>query len=704
MDGLVADRLAEHVRKRPELDILSIFPKDTTTYCRCDKCARLAPSTAWYEFYNRLTDALKQEFPGLRFGTIAYFEYRAVPQCQIRNTEFVEYCSYSRCNVHPYGQPGCKRNEETMRDMLAWQATGLPIGNYAYEFDVFRRNHRFTPFLSMIDDAIKMGRKLGHVTMIPEVLLIARKHVAAEEYIFNVQQRLPIYLYARLLWDPDQDMTDNLRDWCRTVFGEAADPMLDYYLSMDRAWSAMPNHLTILGDALNIAPHLLSDTLRQEAAAAFAAAEQRLPTLPAGAARERAAAAIVRERVLFRQWQELAQASDVTAPRLSLPLLAQAEDFAQTASRQQQVGVAQVRLAWTREALLVRWVSPYPAGGAREGEAVDRDADAGGDESVELILSSGLTGETWHFAVNPRGTRQDWRDTNTGVRDDRWAPAWQAKTALATDRWQAEMTIPFAALGQAPNPNESWQVKFVRHHGGRTDVAPAAFPAEGMALLLFSAAARTDRALLWWSGAPERESKFDARLTQEFTQAGWQMNLVSTPEGLSALDGTCDVYWFKHPNGPNKPPAEFWDQHLVAAVRNGALAVFDSYWDMPVDQYFQDPSMKVKTVGIGKLPLAARRAKFVAPGEWSSTPHALERALKNGITPAYVLVPEDAATWTILASAPRNETVSRPYLMVRPFGKGLIVICSGPIARVSNTALLDNLLLYHEKLITADPD
>jgi len=328
VDKIVAEKLVEYIRKHPYLDILSVFPSDTTVYCRCEKCSKMDPSTAWFEFYNRLTDVLKKEFPNLKIATIAYFEYRNVPKCPIRNTAFVEYCSYSRCNIHPYGQAGCKHNEDTMSSMLAWKDTGLPIGNYGYEFDIFTKNHRFTPFLSMIDDAVKTGKKLGHVTMIPEVLLISPKYVPAEEYIFNVQQRLPIYLYARLLWDPEQKMTDILQDWCQTAFGEAAPPMYAYYLSMDCAWGAMPNHATILGNALGIAPAFLSDKLRKEAAADFLAAEESLPKIGSQTGRERATAALKLERILFNQWQDLYQMMDNPIIRsLVLPLLPQIDEF-----------------------------------------------------------------------------------------------------------------------------------------------------------------------------------------------------------------------------------------------------------------------------------------------------------------------------------------------------------------------------------------
>lgn len=758
-EKIVAEQMTEYIRKHPYLDILSIFPSDNQIYCRCQACAKMDVSTAWFEFYNRVTDTLKKEFRELKFATIAYQGYCDVPKCRIRNSAFVEYCSLMRCNIHPYGHPDCKLNADMLTAMGEWKATGLPIGNYTYEYDIFSENVRFVPFLSLIDDAVKTGKKLGHITMIPEVGLSPK--LGPEVYVHNVQNRLSIYLYARLLWDPDQKMTDILCDWCRTAFGEAAAPMYDYYMSMDRAWTAMPIHTYILGNALNVVSYFFTSNLRKEATAALAAADQALSKIQDQAVRDRAAAAVEREKILFKQWLDLYQMKSADVPRLNLPLLAQAADFAQSSCRVPELGSAtpaaksyatDVRLAWTREALLIKWVchdpqiknvkaravrtsgktpdgrDPSASGLGAAGEAYPSNAkrsvvldfwramlrrgrlvqefcqnlgSRGGkvvdDDSVELELASGLSGETWHFAVNPHEVMQNYRYSSVGVREDQWHPGWQVKTRMEADRWEADMTIPFAALGQTPNPNESWQVRFLRHNGGRKDFAPGVFPDRETALLFFNAASRTDRAVLWWSGAPERESKNDAALNQDFTQAGWKINLVTTQENLLALTNTCDVFWFRHPSGPNKVPADYWEKHLVPAVKNGALAVFVSYWNIPLDQYFNDPSLKVKVTSPVGIPLAGRRSQSIAPGDWSSKPNNLLPGLTDEITPAYGFVPEDAAAWTVLATAPLNDKESFPYLLARPYGKGMIIL-GGADIRLSVTHMLDNFVAYHQSL------
>jgi hypothetical protein len=319
------------------------------------------------------------------------------------------------------------------------------------------------------------------------------------------------------------------------------------------------------------------------------------------------------------------------------------------------------------------------------------------DDSVELVLSSGLiNGKTWHFAVNPKGVMQDYSCSDSGHNDIRWNPEWQAKTRIETDRWEAEMTIPFPSLGQTPDPNECWQARFLHHTGGRNDLTPCAFPAKGTALLFFNSESRTDNTVLWWSGAPEREADSNASLDQQFTQAGWQIKIATTKDDLSGFRNKCDVFWFRHPAGTNKVPDDYWKSTLVPAVKNGALAVFVSYWNVPLEQYFNDPTLKVKVVSTDKLPLAGRRSQFIAPGDWSSKPNNLLTRLTGGITPAYGFIPENPDAWTILATAPLNETESFPYILAKPYGKGMIILCGDRIP-ISSIKMLENFVQYHKE-------
>ena len=84
--------------------------------------------------------------------------------------------------------------------------------------------------------------------------------------------RLPIYLYAQLMWDPARTADDLLADWCRTAYADAAEPMLAYFRAMGRAWTSMPRHAGILGDAMSVADAFITPELQQQVRDAFAAA------------------------------------------------------------------------------------------------------------------------------------------------------------------------------------------------------------------------------------------------------------------------------------------------------------------------------------------------------------------------------------------------------------------------------------------------
>ena len=635
-EAIVAGQL---LAKLPtDLEILSLFPLDNMDYCQCPRCAAQGVSTAWFSFYNRLVAALQAQRPGLKFATIAYQGYREVPTVAVSPSEFVEYASHARCHVHALGDSSCAHNRAALAEMRQWRQTGAVMGHYAYEFDTFRAAP-FLPFFTMIADAVQTSARLGHVAVITEIPLSPRS--GPPEQAYAVRNRLPIWLYARLLWNPDMRVTDLLQEWCQIAYGKAAAPMLDYLLAMDRAWSALPTHCTILGQAAAVAPEFLAPELQKAAAEAFLAADRAL----AGEAN----AAVEREKVLFQQWLDLlGYDHEVLAPLLPAATGAPAPGHG---SAPLPLPEAAVRLAWSPEKLFVSGIT----------------------SACEVVLSTGLGGETWHVAVDAAGAMSAWRISAVGVRDDRWQPEWNFAKGV--------MAIPFAALGAVPAGGEVWALRVLS--------GQQAFPEAGAspAGLRFCTAERTDRAVLWWSGRPRRDDREVAQTRRQFQEAGWQF-MLGTAANLASV--RADVYWFRNPGYENKPPAAAWPG-IRKRVAAGGLAVFVSYARMPLEQYFDDPSFAVAVREVKGLPLAARRVRRLLPGPWQKTPHHLG---DFGITPAYGLVPKQPDAWDALAYMPvsgdyPDEAV--PFILVRRYGQGTVVVMGDRVA-AKPVHLMENFL------------
>ncbi len=397
VDKLVLEKYIELIESRAGMEILSIFPNDNNDYCMCPQCAAKGVTTAWFDFYNRLTDSLKAKYPKLKFATIAYQDYQKVPANPVRNSEFVEYATYARCNIHTFNGK-CERNNELLKGLEKWNATGIPMGNYGYEFDIFR-DSIFLPFFSMIDDAIKTSLKLKHIAVITEVPLIPKDGPDIDS--FAVRNRLVLYLYAQLLWNPQARMTDLLNDWCQNIYSEAAEPMHQYFMTMDHYWSAMPKDRSILGVSAEIARDFLSPELQRKAQDLLA---------KAGSGPH-----VEHERIVFNQWLDLLNIEN----QISVPL----KRF--TA----KLPGVDIRISWDQEFLYFSDMK-LPC---------------------RIALNNRVGGETMNFELNVEGHKNSWTQSSVGVKNERWQPEWEYR--------ENSVQIPFSSLGGSPQEGTTWSLQ-----------------------------------------------------------------------------------------------------------------------------------------------------------------------------------------------------------------------------------------------------
>ena len=91
----------------------------------------------------------------------------------------------------------------------------------------------------------------------------------------------------------------------------------------------------------------------------------------------------------------------------------------------------------------------------------DRDADVSADDSMLILLDPSDTGKrVFDFTVNALGTIADAHCGGPDLwetRDLKWNSGARAKAAIDEGVWAVEMAIPFADLGGAPQPGDTWR-------------------------------------------------------------------------------------------------------------------------------------------------------------------------------------------------------------------------------------------------------
>jgi len=96
--------------------------------------------------------------------------------------------------------------------------------------------------------------------------------------------------------------------------------------------------------------------------------------------------------------------------------------------------------------------------------AKKRDDHVWATDCVEIFIDrTGDAVKLVHMGVSSIGVRYDARKD---IGKD-WNPEYEVATMLDTESWSAELKIPFASLGGAPEPGETWRMNFCRErHAG----------------------------------------------------------------------------------------------------------------------------------------------------------------------------------------------------------------------------------------------
>lgn len=448
--------------KNSNAELLNIFPADVTPRCECKDCTTNPdPSSRWFNFYHKIILSLKKDFPDLKFGGIAYQEYRTVPATEVKGLEYVEYCQYNRCYVHKLNDKDCQLNAKSMTELKEWQ-TKAPMGIYGYEFDVFKPI-MYVPFWNMLADEMKTYRDMKLVIMKTEMPVNYSKEIPREE-LAGMKLRLPHYLYARLVWEPDADVNTLLADWCRNVYGAGADAMIAYHQAMANAWDSMKLHLSYFETSPNgIAKHFLNQKLVKLADENFRKAGKAIADTSDPVQRVRPQRELDLDQALFRQWEKLYKVSRENVSILQLPQLKGDQSFAQAAKMPMKSKTGKHKptesfIYWTNDGLHLRVICHDPQiAGLKKGNT-GRDLDLWKDDHLEIFIDCDDGKAYRHLALNPAGGFYD----AEGM-DINWNPDWQVKTIIGEDRWTADVHLPFAALGKKPKGGDRWLFVLTRN-------------------------------------------------------------------------------------------------------------------------------------------------------------------------------------------------------------------------------------------------
>ena len=211
----IADNIIETFDNDPELNSVSIAPNDGGGYCNCPDCLALSEnvgtpfenrSRVFWPFANRIAELVAEKYPDKIIGTLAY-SYSRFP--------------YEGLTLHPnimpfyVGTSAVYRDEAQRREreehIAEWGRVASRLGIYEWYFgDGFAIPDTYSRILA---------RSLRQT----------REHQAqamySETYPNWGLDGYKVWIFAKLLWNPDRDVEELLDDFANRFFAEAAEPM-----------------------------------------------------------------------------------------------------------------------------------------------------------------------------------------------------------------------------------------------------------------------------------------------------------------------------------------------------------------------------------------------------------------------------------------------------------------------------------------------
>lgn len=226
--AMTIESVKKVMRDEPDYLIYSVEQNDNQLFCTCDACQELAgryggQSGVMLWFVNQVADAVKDEFPDKYVGTFAYQYTRHAPKGIVpRENVVVRLCSIECCMLHDYD--GCEQNLSFAQDLEDWGA----IAPHLYIWDYV------TDFSQYCLPVANWWTLQSHIRDFRDAHAIGILEEGDYQTPSCELREMRSWLLSKLMWNPDADMDELIRDFTDGYYGAAGRHVREYLRLEDR--------------------------------------------------------------------------------------------------------------------------------------------------------------------------------------------------------------------------------------------------------------------------------------------------------------------------------------------------------------------------------------------------------------------------------------------------------------------------------------
>ena len=229
--AIVCRNAEAHFRAHPEVDVFHLWPDDIPGggWCSCERCRSYTASEQALLAINAVAEVLAEVNPAARIGFLAYMDTEAVPaQVVPRENVSLLWAPRSRCYAHATDDPACPVNVPHYAETYRAQVAHVPHQPRVFEYylDAILFKSLLPPLLSVMQRDLRFYRDAGTHTV--QALMTGDRPWLAPQ--------LDPWLFARLSWDPEQDLDALLAEFCRAAYG-TVEELPAYYRALEAAFA-----------------------------------------------------------------------------------------------------------------------------------------------------------------------------------------------------------------------------------------------------------------------------------------------------------------------------------------------------------------------------------------------------------------------------------------------------------------------------------
>lgn len=231
--AIAIENVKKTLREHPEASLISVSQNDWYNPCECPECAKVDAEEGSHagtliRFVNAVAEAIEPEFPDIVVDTLAYQYTRTPPKVtKPRSNVCVRLCSIECCFAHPL--ESCDviplkyfrehSGEATFQDdLIGWGKICDRVYIWDYVTD-FQNYWMPFPNFHVLGPNMKFFVKNGVRGVYEEGTY---QTVSPDLY------ELRSWLMAKLLWNPDFDVENGIREFTDAVYGAAAPEVREY--------------------------------------------------------------------------------------------------------------------------------------------------------------------------------------------------------------------------------------------------------------------------------------------------------------------------------------------------------------------------------------------------------------------------------------------------------------------------------------------